>query len=112
MLPTIAIDQRRVRAGRPGACVLESGLGAYSVRRMAEQRVLLEVANAWPGSTIEGEPGIVSGNLEVIGAPDGSVLFSFAVGSAGAPANEASYVEYVLSPAQADALVQALASRR
>jgi hypothetical protein len=74
--------------------------------------VLLEVANAWPGSTIDGEPGIVSGNLEVIGDPDGSVLFSLAVGSDGAPADEASYVEFVFSPAQADALVQVLASRR
>jgi hypothetical protein len=73
---------------------------------------LLEAANAWPESTTEGEPSLVPGSLEVIGDSDGSVLFSFAVGSARAPANEASYVEYVLSPAQADALVQALASRR
>ncbi len=80
--------------------------------RVTEPRVLLEVANSWPGSSIDGDPGIVSGNLAVVGDSDGSVLFSLGVGAAGGSPEESDYVEFVLSPAQADALMEALASRR
>ncbi|WP_157410726.1 hypothetical protein [Actinoplanes rectilineatus] len=106
------VDRRRPAVGPSRVCVLDSGLKAYSVRRVTERRVLLEIANDWPGSSIDGEPGIVSGNLEVTGDPDGSVLFSLGVGSAGCAPDEADYVEFVFSPAQADALMEALASRR
>lgn len=67
------------------------------MRRVTERRVLLEVANDWPGSSIDGEPGIVSGHLEVTGEPDGSVLFSLGVGPVGGPPEEADYVEFVFS---------------
>jgi len=72
---------------------------------------LLVLESSWPGTTIHGEPGIVSGHLGVSADPDGSVLLSLAVGPAGAGAAECDYVEFVLSPDQADALVRVLADR-
>jgi len=73
---------------------------------------LLELRSSWPGTTIDGEPGIVSGTLEVSAAPDGGVYMNLAVGAAGAAPEECDYVEFVLSPEQADALANALSARQ
>ncbi len=72
---------------------------------------LLVLESSWPGTTIQGDPGIVSGHMSVSADPDGSVLLSLAVGPAGAGAAECDYVEFILSPAQADALARAIADR-
>lgn len=72
----------------------------------------LEFQSTWPGTTINGEPGIVSGRMEVSCPPDGGVYLSLAVGAAGAMPEECDYVEFVLSPDQADALASALTTRR
>jgi hypothetical protein len=49
---------------------------------------LLELHSSWPGTTIDGEPGIVSGTLEVSCAPDGGVYLNLSVGVAGAAPEE------------------------
>lgn len=74
--------------------------------------VLIELRCTWPGTTIDGEPGIVDGFLEVSADPDGSATLNISVGNAGAPAEDCHYVEFVLPPAEADALARALTTRR
>ncbi len=75
-------------------------------------RPLLEIHSSWPGTTIDGELGIVSGVLQASGEPDGSVCINLIVGATGAAPEECDYVEFVLSPEQADALAHALWTRR
>lgn len=65
----------------------------------------------WPGTTIDGEPGVVGGVLEVTADVDGGVTLSLAVGHPGAPPEEHAYVEFVLSAEQADGLAVALSRR-
>jgi hypothetical protein len=72
---------------------------------------LLELHSSWPGTTIDGEPGIVSGILGLSRGPGGEAFLHLVVGSAGAPPEECDHVEFVLSAEQADALAQALAAQ-
>jgi hypothetical protein len=72
---------------------------------------LLVVHSDWPGTTIGGEPGIVSGILTLSATVDGGACLNLAVGASGAVPEECDYVEFVLSSEQADALAHALASR-
>jgi hypothetical protein len=64
--------------------------------------------SSWPGTTIGGEPGIVSGILELARRDDGSACLNLAVGPVGPPAENCDYVEFVLSAEQAAALGRAL----
>jgi hypothetical protein len=68
----------------------------------------LVLRSSWPGTTIGGKPGIVSGILELSRADDGSAFLNLAVGPAGASAEDCDYVEFVLSAEQAAALASAL----
>ncbi|WP_261558208.1 hypothetical protein [Frankia tisae] len=76
-----------------------------------ESEELLVVRSDWPGTTISGEPGIVSGVLSLFGDVDAGASLNLAVGPAGARPEDCDYVEFVLSAEQADALAQALSSR-
>jgi hypothetical protein len=69
---------------------------------------LLTLHSSWPGTTIAGEPGIVSGTLTMRGDPDGSRSLHLVVGEADAPPEECDFVEFVLSAEQTHALAQAL----
>jgi hypothetical protein len=44
---------------------------------------LLVIETSWPGTTIDGDPGIVSGMLSVSRAAGGEFLFNLPVGPAG-----------------------------
>ena len=70
---------------------------------------ILELENSWPATTIGGEPGIVSGSMEVSAIPGGGAILNLAVGAAGASAAECDYVDFMLSPDQVGALARALA---
>ena len=72
----------------------------------------LEFHSSWPATTIDGEPGIVSGILEMSFGPDGDAYLNIVVGAAGAPPEECDHVEFVLSAEQTDSLAQALAARQ
>ncbi len=76
-------------------------------RRMTSEE-LPEIRSDWPGTTLDGEPEIVSGALSVYSNVDGGASLNLAVGAAGAPPEECDYVKFVLSAEQADALAQAL----
>jgi hypothetical protein len=69
---------------------------------------LLTINSSWPGTTIAGEPGIVSGILTMSGGPDGSRSLHLAIGEDGAPPEECDFVEFVLSAEQAHALAKGL----
>jgi hypothetical protein len=69
---------------------------------------LLLIEASWPGTTIVGEPGIVSGSLSVSSAAGGEFLLNLSVGPAGGRPEEFEYVEFPLSQEQARALASAL----
>lgn len=69
---------------------------------------LLIIETSWPGTTIDGEPGIVSGTLEVSRAAGGEFLLNLAVGPSGGAPEDFEYVEFPLSADQAQALRAAL----
>ncbi len=69
---------------------------------------ILEIEELWPGTTIDGEPGIVTGNMAVIAVPEGGFLLSMAVGPSGEGPEDQTYVEFVLSPESARALSEVL----
>ena len=71
-----------------------------------------EIRSSWPGTTIRGDPGIVSGVLGLSFESDGSAVLNLAVGLAGAPSEECDYVEFALSPDQVGALARTLAAKR
>lgn len=71
-----------------------------------EERLTLH--SSLPSTTINGEPGIVSGILTVNGSPDGNRSLNLSVGEAGAAPENCEFVEFILSPEQAHALAQAL----
>jgi hypothetical protein len=68
---------------------------------------LLAISETWPGTTIDGEPRIVSGNLGVSRSAD-TYLLSLAVGPAGEGPEHATYVEFVLTAENARALAAVL----
>jgi hypothetical protein len=70
---------------------------------------LLIIESAWPGTTIDGEPGIVSGALSVSRAAGGEFLLNLTVGPPGGAPADYSYLEFPLSSDQAQALRNALA---
>jgi hypothetical protein len=71
---------------------------------------ILTIDQTWPGTTIDGEPGFVSGSLTVSRSAGGEFLLNLAVGPDGAPPEACDYVEFPLSAAHAKALRDALAS--
>jgi hypothetical protein len=71
---------------------------------------LLSIHESWPGTTIDGTPGLVSGSLTVSRAAGGEFLLNLAVGPDGAAPEECDYVEFPLSADHAKALRDALAS--
>lgn len=70
---------------------------------------VLTIDATWPGTTIDGEPGFVSGSLTVSRAAGGEFLLNLAVGPYGARPEECDYVEFPLSANHAKALRDALA---
>ena len=70
---------------------------------------VLTIHESWPGTTIDGEPGLVSGVLTVTRAAGGEFLLNLAVGPYGAAPEECDYVEFPLSANHAKALRDALA---
>jgi hypothetical protein len=70
---------------------------------------VLTIHDSWPGTTIDGEPGIVSGVLTVSRAAGGELLLNLSVGPSGAAPKECDYVEFPLSAEHAKALRDALA---
>jgi hypothetical protein len=70
---------------------------------------VLTIHESWPGTTIDGEPGLVSGLLTVSHAPGGEFLLNLAVGPHGGDPEECDYVEFPLSADHAKALRDALA---
>ena len=77
------------------------------LRGMDEE--LLIIRAAWPATTIDGDPGIVSGLLTVSRAIDGGVHLNLAVGPLGGGPEECEYVEFLLSADNATALGEVLA---
>lgn len=70
---------------------------------------LLIIHESWPGTTIGGEPGIVSGMLAV-SRDGGGFMLNLAVGPQGGAPEECDYVEFPLSAGHAAALRKALTS--
>lgn len=70
---------------------------------------VLVISTAWPATTIDGDPGIVSGTLSVSRAVGGEFLLNVSVGPADAAADDVTYVEFPLSAEHAQALRAALA---
>jgi hypothetical protein len=74
---------------------------------------ILELSESWPGTTIDGEPGIVRGHLSVTTGPgDGSLLLNLSVGADGGGPELAQYVEFLLSPENVVRLRNALDAAR
>ena len=71
---------------------------------------VLTIHESWPGTTIDGEPGLVSGVLTVSRAAGGEFLLNVAVGPHGGTPEECDFVEFPLSADHAAALRDALAS--
>ncbi|MEV0651318.1 hypothetical protein AB0I28_39335 [Phytomonospora sp. NPDC050363] len=69
---------------------------------------ILTIEESWPGTTIKGEPGIVSGILSLSRMTGGELLLNLAVGPAGGRPEESDYVEFVLAGANLEALRNAL----
>lgn len=65
---------------------------------------LLVIQTSWPGTTIDGEPGIVSGILTVSSVPEGEFLLNLSIGPSGGGAADCYYVEFPLSRDHARAL--------
>jgi hypothetical protein len=70
---------------------------------------VLNIDTDWPGTTIDGEPGLVSGSLTVSRAAGGEFLLNLVVGPYGARVEECDHVEFPLSADHAKALRDALA---
>jgi hypothetical protein len=70
---------------------------------------VLVIDESWPGTTIDGEPGLVSGLLSVTRAVSGGFLLNLVVGPFGARPEECGHVEFMLSADHAKALRDALA---
>lgn len=71
---------------------------------------VLTIHESWPGATIDGDPGIVTGMLTVSRAAGGEFMLNLAVGPHGGTPEEYDYVEFPLSVDHAAALRNALAS--
>jgi hypothetical protein len=69
---------------------------------------LLVLSESWPATTIDGEPGIVSGIMAVSRSPAGEFQLNLAVGPAGARPEKCDHVEFVLSAENARALREVL----
>jgi hypothetical protein len=72
---------------------------------------LLTIRESWPGTTIDGEPGLVSGQLSVSRAAGGEFMLNLSVGPLSGTPEDFDYVEFLLSAGHAAALRDALASR-
>jgi hypothetical protein len=70
---------------------------------------LLVIETSWPATTIDGDPGIVSGTLSVNRAADGEFLLNLSVGPPGCAPEDFTYLEFPLSSDHAQALRDALA---
>lgn len=70
---------------------------------------ILTIRESWPGTTVSGEPGIVSGILSLSRDQARGMLLNLTVGPAGAGPEECDHVEFPLSAASADAIRDALA---
>jgi hypothetical protein len=68
----------------------------------------LIIETSWPGTTIDGEPGIVSGTLGVSRAAGGEFHLNLAVEPSGGAPETFDYVEFPLSADHAQALRDAL----
>jgi hypothetical protein len=101
----------RLRRGPRSLANLRSARTYSLLVISGDSEELLVVHSDWPGTTIAGEPGIVSGILTLSATVDGGAYLNLAVGDFGAAPEECDYVEFVLSSEQADALARALASR-
>lgn len=71
---------------------------------------VLTIHESWPDTTIDGEPGLVSGVLTVSRAAGGEFLLNVAVGPHDGTPEECDVVEFPLSADHAAALRDALAS--
>jgi hypothetical protein len=69
---------------------------------------VLTIHESWPGTTIDGEPGLVSGVLTVSRAAGGEFLLNVAVGPHSGTPEECDFVEFPLSAGHAAALRDAL----
>ena len=69
---------------------------------------LLVIENSWPGTTIDGDPHIVSGMLSVSRAEGGEFLLNLSVGPPDGAAEDFTYLEFPLSTDDARALRDAL----
>jgi len=70
---------------------------------------VLTIRESWPGTTLDGEPGLVSGLLTVSRSAGGEFWLNLAVGPSGGAPEECDYVEFPLSADHAKALRDALA---
>ncbi|GAA3310859.1 hypothetical protein [Nonomuraea dietziae] len=71
---------------------------------------LLVINESWPATTIDGEPGLVSGLLVVSRAANGEFQLNLSVGPHGGAPEECEYVEFPLSAAHAQASRDALSN--
>lgn len=71
---------------------------------------ILIINESWPATTIDGEPGLVSGMLGLSRAAGGEFVLNLAVGPDGVGPEECDHVEFLLSADHARALRDALAS--
>ncbi len=69
---------------------------------------LLVIETSWPGTTIDGDPQIVSGMLSVSRAAGGEFLLNLPVGPPDGAPEDFTYLEFPLPPDDARALRGAL----
>jgi len=70
---------------------------------------VLVIETSWPGTTIDGDPGIVHGSLSISRVAEGGFLLNLTIGPSGGAPEDFDYVEFPLSADHADALSDALA---
>ena len=69
---------------------------------------LLVIRNAWPATSLDGDPAVVSGLLSLNRAADGEFVLDVSVGPHQGAPEEQTYVQFVLSVEHARALREAL----
>lgn len=69
---------------------------------------MLVIETSWPGTTIEGEIRVVSGELVVSASAGDEFQLNIVIGPTGGAPEECEYTEFPLSRGQAQALARVL----
>jgi hypothetical protein len=84
------------------------GSVTISTRSARRDDDLLVLETAWPGTTLDGQVGIVSGTFSVSRSVNGQFVMNLAVGQSGGKPEDCEYIEFVLSREHANQLAAVL----